>query len=62
MTMEKTGDISDKTPQPCGSEKCGCDSAGQPITKEAADKLQSSVANDAVDAVVEKTEENQSKS
>jgi hypothetical protein len=62
MTMEKTGDLSDKTPQkPCCGGGCHTDKEGQPLDKQAADQLQDSPVNRAVDAVAEQTEQNQPK-
>lgn len=64
MTMEKTGDIGDHTPQrepdnvQRGSKCCG-GSCKQPLTKEGADKLEKSVSNSAIDAVAQRTKENQ---
>jgi hypothetical protein len=56
MTMEKTGDISAKTPHQC----CGgqCDKDGQPLTKQAADEIQQDLSNDLTDAVASQTEKN----
>jgi hypothetical protein len=59
--MEKRGDINEDTPQHCCGEKSACDQQGQPTDKEAADQLQSSPVNDAVDAVAERTAENNEK-
>lgn len=55
--MEKRGDISEETPGCCG-KRCGCRTDGQPMSKEAADEIQESPLNDAIDAVASQTEKN----
>jgi hypothetical protein len=70
MNMEKRGVISEGTPGNCGSG-CGCSSQKtasdgskqmelpfpEPVTEKQADSLSSSPMNDAIDAVVEETQD-----
>ena len=70
MNMEKRGVISQGTPGSCGSS-CGCSSQKtasadskqmelpftEPATEKQADALSSSPMNDAIDAVVEETQD-----
>lgn len=59
--MEKRGDISNQsTPVEncCGGR---CSTRRQPMDKQAADRLERSPQNDAIDAVVAQTNENASK-
>lgn len=70
MSMEKRGVISEGTPGRCGSS-CGCGSQKaaadskqmelpfpEPTTEKQADQLASSAMNDAIDAVIEETQDN----
>ena len=65
MNMEKRGVISQGTPGSCGSS-CGCSSQKtasadskqmESATEKQADALSSSPMNDAIDAVVEETQD-----
>jgi hypothetical protein len=57
MSMEKQGVVDNRTPG-CGSG-CGCHrKREEPQTKEAADQMQTHLANDLTDAVASQTAKN----
>lgn len=61
MSMEKRGVISDEdTPvlRPCTCPNERCPSKGEPTTKEAADRMESHLANDLTDAVAAQSRKN----
>jgi len=59
MPMEKRGDVHAGTPDVLPEEAEACrQEDGQPLTKQAADRMQQHPVNEAIDAVARRTREN----